>query len=77
MTGEHEMKLALRLFATMILVALILFCVFGFLATFEPLEPAVQMKWRFVYGIVATSAATVIVLVNRRRQPGPQAGRLS
>jgi len=36
----------------LLLVLVLLFCVFGFMATFEPMERSVQLGWRFAYGSV-------------------------
>jgi len=41
-----------RLFASLVLVSLAGFCLFGFLATYEPVDPASAARWRLVWGTV-------------------------
>jgi hypothetical protein len=36
----------------LVLLMLAAFCAFGFLATFEPNDPAIAMRWRIGYGFV-------------------------
>lgn len=60
-----------RLLLSLILVGMLLFCVFGVMATFEPLERSIQMTWRLVYATAGVVAVVALVLVNRRRRtPG-------
>ncbi|MFQ5748599.1 MAG: hypothetical protein ACE5H3_03975 [Planctomycetota bacterium] len=56
-------------FALVLLVAAAV-CVFGFAATFEPLEPDQQLMWRIVYGTGALAAliGVVWVLAKGRRR---------
>ena len=66
------MKIILRMVASAGLVALLLFCTFGFLATFEPLSPAVQWTWRVVYAGVAVLDVVGFYLVWRpAKRPSP------
>lgn len=37
--------------AAVTLLAILGFCVFGFMSTFEPLDPSTRSKWRVLYGI--------------------------
>lgn len=60
------MSLTKRLVITVLLGALLLFCVFGFMATFEPLDRATQIAWRVGYGVVGLLAIFGIVRTNRR-----------
>jgi hypothetical protein len=34
------------------LLIVLAFCVFGFVATYEPMDAAKQWTWRIVYGII-------------------------
>ena len=42
----------IRILLALFLAAATLFCVFGFLATFEPLPTQVQWTWRTIYGLI-------------------------
>ena len=63
------MKRHTRIVTGIICAAVLLFCGFGFLATFEPLERSVQLLWRVIYIVAALAAIATLVFVNRRR-PG-------
>lgn len=39
-----------RVLIAVLLVFVMLFCVYGFMATYEPLPRNVQITWRIVYG---------------------------
>lgn len=52
------------------LLAVLAFCGFGFLATFEPLDEGTQLTWRLIYGGVALGVLLAMVRVIR----GPRAG---
>ena len=65
------MKLVIRLVAVLMLVAVLLFCVFGFLATFEPLARSVQVTWRIVYAGAGALALAGIVRLLRRAPATP------
>lgn len=60
------MTLLSRVIQTVLLLGLLLFCLFGFLATFEPLDPATQWLWRVVYGLLGV--ACLIGLNHRLRK---------
>lgn len=42
----------MRIGSMIILLAVLGFCVFGFLATFEPMDATQQLIWRALYGAV-------------------------
>ena len=58
------MNIVVRLIVTLVCLAVMAFCAFGFLATFEPLPAATQWTWRAIYGCVAALATTGIVAIN-------------
>jgi len=47
------MKVILGIVVSLSLLALLLFCAFGFLASFEPLPPTIQWTARVIYAGVA------------------------
>ena len=49
-TSKARRPLAVRILLALLLLPLALFCAFGFLATFEPNEPAVTWTFRALYG---------------------------
>jgi hypothetical protein len=63
------MSLLARVFAVALLLALIGFCILGFMATFEPLEPGTQLLWRVLYGTLGgICAAAILWLLLPRRE---------
>ncbi len=60
------MKTPLKLFLTLALVALLAFCGFGFLATFEPNPPTTQWTFRIAYGAFAVVALLALTKIWRR-----------
>lgn len=53
-----------------VLLAPILFCVFGFAATFEPMDASTQWLYRMIYGAVGLGlAATSLFVLIRRPSP--------
>ena len=42
----------IRIIFCLFLTLVALFCVFGFLATFEPLPTQVKWTWRAIYGLI-------------------------
>jgi hypothetical protein len=46
------------------------FCVFGFMATFEPLDPTTQLTWRIVYGTVAIACIALVIWLAVSRKTG-------
>jgi hypothetical protein len=61
------MALCIRILLSLVCVGVLLFCTFGFMATFEPLERSVQTTWRSIYGVVAVLSVAGLVYLNRRR----------
>ena len=59
------MKLILAIVAVVLLLPIAAFCVFGFMATFEPTDrPEVFMAFRIGYGVVGIgSLVTVVALL--------------
>ena len=39
-----------RVLIAAMLVLVVLFCIYGFLATFEPMSRGIQITWRLAYG---------------------------
>lgn len=60
------MNRVIRMVAMLLLVAFLLFCVFGFMATFEPMDRSVRITWRIVYGVAGASALAGIVRLAQR-----------
>ena len=58
----------LRVVLSLALAGLACFSIFGFMATFEPLEADVQMTWRVIYGILFVVALAGLIILNRRRK---------
>jgi hypothetical protein len=54
------------LLAAAVLVLVLAFCLFGFLATFEPLEDGRALTWRLVYGGVGALSVLGIALLGAR-----------
>lgn len=44
-----------RVVAAVLLLLVFLFCIYGFMATFEPLDRSVQLAFRVVYAVLGTS----------------------
>lgn len=59
-----------RLISAIVLLGVTGFCVFGFLATFEPLPAATQWTWRAIYGIVGTAALVGAAMSRRDLRDG-------
>ena len=57
----------LRVILSLLLVCIGLFCIFGFLATFEPMPRAVQLTWRAVYGVAGLACVGGLIRVWRKR----------
>ena len=58
-----NMNLLIKTFLALPLLALFAFCIFGFLATFEPLDPITQMTWRAIYAITGLGAISAILFM--------------
>ena len=63
-----RLPMVLRGLVAACLVPVVLFCCFGFMATFEPLEPAVQMTWRAIYSLIAVSCLGAIARLTFARK---------
>jgi len=63
-------RLLAKVFLSLVLLALLAFCVFGFAATFEPMEPSTQIVGRLIYAVLAAAAAGGLMLVVRRAKEG-------
>lgn len=66
------MTLAARMVTRLVLVAVLLFCVFGFVATCEPMDPTTQLTWRWIYAVIGVMVITGLVVANRI---GPKGSR--
>ena len=74
LTARH-MNTISRIFLSACLGALLLFCVFGFLATFEPITPSARTAFRLIYGAGGLAAILGLAAVWRgRRSPRPGQG---
>jgi uncharacterized membrane protein YbhN (UPF0104 family) len=62
------MNLILRILLTAGLAGVFLFCLFGFLATFEPGEASSMLAFRVVYGVAEVLVLFGLVKVWRRKQ---------
>jgi len=67
-TAMRSMVIAIRVLLVAMLASVAAFCVFGFLATFEPLPWATQWAWRAVYSVVGLLSVTAAVWVLRPRR---------
>ena len=45
-------NMVLRIFLSLILAAAALFCVYGLVATLEPMPAGIQWTWRGIYGLI-------------------------
>ena len=41
-----------RIILSLLLIAATMFCLFGLLATLEPMTPGIQWTWRGIYGLI-------------------------
>ena len=65
------MKIVLAIIGSLLLLAVAAFCVFGFLATFEPTNnPGQFMAFRVGYAIIGLGCVTgvILLIVNAARQ---------
>lgn len=46
-----------RILIAIALLVVAAYCVFGFLATFEPNDPMRQLAWRVVYALIGATCA--------------------
>lgn len=59
------MKSILRLLLTGLLVGVLLFCVFGFMATFEAMPTVTRWTWRAIYAVAGLSTLAGIAITWR------------
>jgi hypothetical protein len=57
------MKIVLRLLLSLLLAAILLFYLFGFIATFEPLDRSIQVTWRIVYSVIGLACIGGFILI--------------
>ena len=62
------MNRVLRLTLSLLLGALACFSIFGFMATFEPLDQASRMTWRAVYIVLCIASVTGLFMLNLPRR---------
>ena len=62
------MNRVVRLALSLILGALACFSIFGFLATFEPLDPDARMTWRAVYSVLFIASVAGFFMLNLSRR---------
>jgi hypothetical protein len=65
------MNKATRIIGSLVLLAVSVFCVFGFIATFEPLDASTQLAWRAIYGLVGLACLGGIVILSLPRKHKP------
>ena len=63
------MNIALRIVLYLLLAGALLFCVSGFMATFEPIEPGTRIAFRLIYGLGAGLAAAGLAVLKQPRRP--------
>ncbi len=56
-----------RVLAAFALVGVALFCVFGFLASYEYSEPSKRLPWQIGYGVLGVACLSGAVLLLRRK----------
>jgi hypothetical protein len=57
---SKRMKFVLRLVLSVPLMAVVAFCLFGFMATFEPMPRVPQLVWRGVHALAGSAAFVTI-----------------
>lgn len=67
------MKFILRLVWTLPLMAVAAFCLFGFVATFEPMPRVQQWIWRAVYVVAGSASLFTICWMWLRSRTRPSA----
>jgi hypothetical protein len=51
-----------------LLLGLAAYCIFGFVATFEPMEPSKQITWRVIYVVAALASIAAVAWNIRTRK---------
>jgi len=57
-----------RVLAALVLVGIVLFCGFGFLASYEYSDPSKRLPWQIGYGVLGLACLSGAVLLLRRRR---------
>ena len=65
------MNVMLRVVLSLVMAVLGCISIFGFMATFEPLDADTQMTWRVIYGILFMVCLIGLILINRRCKQTP------
>ena len=58
-----------RVLIAALLVLVMLFCIYGFMATFEPMSRGIQITWQLAYGCLFAACLFGIVRQARPRRP--------
>ncbi len=61
-----RVRLLLCIVTAALLLGVVAFCVFGFLATFEPMPPVRQWMWRAIYSGIGSTAVVGAAFIFRR-----------
>src|SRR5262245_29217222 len=61
--AERPMPSPLQILITMVLLAILAFCAFGFLATFEYAEQARRLPWQIGYGLIGALCVVGIIVM--------------
>jgi len=69
------MPVIVRIIIALALIPVLGFCIFGFLATFEPLDAATQLRWRLAYGVAGMLCLAGLVLLALPRRYGRSGSR--
>lgn len=59
------MKFLIRTLGQIFCVGVICFSIYGFMATFEPLEPRIQITFRLLYGATSLLAGSGCFFLSR------------
>ena len=65
------MNVMLRVVLSLVMAVLGCFSIFGFMATFEPLDADTQITWRVIYVALFVGSIVGMILLNRRRKDTP------
>ena len=63
------MKSILRLLMSGLLLAVLVFCVFGFMATYEPMRTVTRWTWRAIYSIAGIFTLGGLATTWRSKKP--------
>lgn len=65
------MNLVARAVLTLCLLAILAFCAFGFLASYEYQEPSRRLPWQIGYGAGGAVCLFATIVLWRSRRPAP------